>query len=210
MNINDWNSANDNNDKALAEGSPLCPDDGISQDWLSFESSFRCLRQSYLFCFHALAGIKGDSISSQVHFNLDSFPIRINDHASYYMANSPHLFDNLILSDVGKVDGINDGLAFSAREHLSSASLLTMAECITFASPTLSTYLNCMVASCHHNIGRRRQETIKHGWEILHIAASCIGLEARRRSLFTPPPTRQSSIWLPPQARTGSLWPHSR
>jgi hypothetical protein len=27
--------SNDNNNKALAEGSPLCPDDGISQDWLS-------------------------------------------------------------------------------------------------------------------------------------------------------------------------------
>jgi hypothetical protein len=27
------------------------------------------------------------------------------------MANSPHLFDDLVLSDVGKVNGINDGLA---------------------------------------------------------------------------------------------------
>ncbi len=27
------------------------------------------------------------------------------------MANSPHHFDDLILSDVGKVDGINEGLA---------------------------------------------------------------------------------------------------
>jgi hypothetical protein len=27
------------------------------------------------------------------------------------MANSPHLFDNLVLLDVGKVNGINDGLA---------------------------------------------------------------------------------------------------
>jgi hypothetical protein len=27
--------SDNNNDKALAEGSPLCPDDGISQDWLS-------------------------------------------------------------------------------------------------------------------------------------------------------------------------------
>ncbi len=29
----------------------------------------------------------------------------------YRLANSTHLFDDLILSDVGKVDGINDGLA---------------------------------------------------------------------------------------------------
>jgi hypothetical protein len=71
------------------------------------ELSLRCLRQSHLFCFHALAGIKGDSISSQVHFNLDSFLIRIDNHALYCMANSPHLFDDLILLDVGKVDGID-------------------------------------------------------------------------------------------------------
>ena len=31
------------------------------------------------------------------------------------MANSPHLFDNLILSDVGKVDGINEGLAILSK-----------------------------------------------------------------------------------------------
>ena len=71
------------------------------------ESSFRYPRQS-LFAF---AGIKGDLTSGQVHFDSDSFPIRIDNHASYCMANSPHLFDDLILSDVGRVDGINDGLA---------------------------------------------------------------------------------------------------
>ena len=71
------------------------------------ESSFRYPRQS-LFAF---AGIKGNSTSGQVHFDSDSFPIRIDNHASYCMANSPHLFDDLVLSDVGKVDGINDGLA---------------------------------------------------------------------------------------------------
>ncbi len=51
---------------------------------------------------------------------------------------------------------------------------------------------------------------MKHGWEILCIAASCIGSEARRQSLFTPQPTRQSSTQLPPQARTGRLRPHSK
>ena len=75
------------------------------------ESSLRCLRQSHLFHPYALTGIKGDSVSGQVLFDSDSFPVRINNHASYCMANSPHLFDDLILSDVGKVDGINEGLA---------------------------------------------------------------------------------------------------
>ena len=51
---------------------------------------------------------------------------------------------------------------------------------------------------------------MKHGWETLHIAASCTGLEARRQSPFTPRPTHQSSTRLPPQARTGRLRPHSR
>jgi hypothetical protein len=82
------------------------------------KSSLRHLHQSHLFCFHALAGIKGDSISSQVHINLESFPIRINNHASYCMANSPHLFDNLILLDVGKVNEINDRLAILGKGTL--------------------------------------------------------------------------------------------
>jgi hypothetical protein len=75
------------------------------------ESSLRCLRQSHIFHPYALAGIKGDSTSGQFHFDSDSFQIRIDNHASYCIANSPHLFDDLILLDVGKVDGINEGLA---------------------------------------------------------------------------------------------------
>jgi hypothetical protein len=75
------------------------------------ESSLRCLRQSHRFHLYALAGIKGGSTSGQVHFDSDSFPICINNHTLYCMANSPHLFDDLILSDVGNVDGINEGLA---------------------------------------------------------------------------------------------------
>jgi len=88
---------------------------------------------------------------------------------------------------------------------------MTMAEYITFASPILSTCLNCMVVCCRHNIGRRRRETMKLGWEILCIAASYIGVVARRRqSPFMHRPTHQSSILLPPQARTGCLRPHSK
>jgi hypothetical protein len=32
------------------------------------------------------------------------------------MANSPHLFENLVLSDVGKVDGINEGLEIAGKD----------------------------------------------------------------------------------------------
>jgi len=31
----EFSNNNNNHNKALAEGSPLCPDNGISQDWLS-------------------------------------------------------------------------------------------------------------------------------------------------------------------------------
>ena len=80
------------------------------------KSSLRCLHHSHCPHLHALASIKGDSTSGQVHFDSDLFSICINNHASYCMANSPHLFDDLILSDVGKADGINEGLAILGKE----------------------------------------------------------------------------------------------
>jgi hypothetical protein len=58
----------------------------------------------------ALQGIQGNPRSNQVHFNSDPFPIGVDNHTSYCMVNSPHLLENLILSDMGKVDGINEGL----------------------------------------------------------------------------------------------------
>jgi hypothetical protein len=61
----------------------------------------------------ALLSSSGDP--GQVRFNSDSFPIRVNNHASYCMANSPHLFENLVLSNVGKVDGINEGLEIASK-----------------------------------------------------------------------------------------------
>ena len=87
---------------------------------------------------------------------------------------------------------------------------MTPAEYITFASPILSTCLNCMVVCCRHNIGRRRRGTMKLGWEIMRIPASYIGVVARRQSPFKHRPTHQSFIQLPPQAHTGCLRPHSK
>ncbi len=51
----------------------------------------------------------------QVRFDFDSFLVRVDNHASYCMANSPHLFDSLVLSEVGKVDGINGGLEIAGK-----------------------------------------------------------------------------------------------
>ncbi len=47
--------------------------------------------------------------------NSDSFPIRVDNHASYCYVNSTHLLDNHILSDKGSVDEITDGLPIKGK-----------------------------------------------------------------------------------------------
>ena len=47
---------------------------------------------------------------STVQFDLDSFSIGVNCHASRCMANSPHLFKDLKLTKLGEVEGIKQGL----------------------------------------------------------------------------------------------------
>jgi len=47
-----------------------------------------------------------------VQFDLDSFSIGIDNHASRCMANAPHLFEDLHINDnAGEVNGIGEGLA---------------------------------------------------------------------------------------------------
>jgi hypothetical protein len=51
-----------------------------------------------------------------VRFDLDSFSIGINNHASRCMANAPHLFKDLQLTDnSGEVKGIGNGLAIEGK-----------------------------------------------------------------------------------------------
>jgi hypothetical protein len=64
---------------------------------------------------HLTAFMSSAGNPDQVCFDSDSFTVRVNNHASYCMANSPHLFENLVLSEMGKVDGINDGLEIAGR-----------------------------------------------------------------------------------------------
>jgi hypothetical protein len=45
-----------------------------------------------------------------IHFDSDSYHIRIDTYATCYMANAPHLFKDLKLGDVGEVEGIKSGL----------------------------------------------------------------------------------------------------
>jgi hypothetical protein len=74
-----------------------------------FESWLQLFRRNHQPCLCALAGTRGRV--NHAHFDSDSFKIRVDNHASYCMANSPHLFKDLVLSDMGKVNEINDGLA---------------------------------------------------------------------------------------------------
>jgi hypothetical protein len=64
---------------------------------------------------HLTAFMSSVGNPDQVCFDSNSFPIRVDNHASYCMANSPHLFENLVLSEVGKADGINDGLEIAGK-----------------------------------------------------------------------------------------------
>ncbi len=55
--------------------------------------------------------------NNQVHFDLDSYPVGIDNHALRCMVNSPHLFEDLKLSDSeGGVDRISEGLAIKGTE----------------------------------------------------------------------------------------------
>jgi hypothetical protein len=57
----------------------------------------------------------GNPWSNQVRVDSDFFPIGVDNHASYCYANSPHLLDNLVLSNKGSVDGITDGLPIKGK-----------------------------------------------------------------------------------------------
>jgi hypothetical protein len=53
-----------------------------------------------------------------IGFNSNLFPIRIDTHALRCMAGYPHLFEDLQLSDEGKVEGINDWLKIMGKGTL--------------------------------------------------------------------------------------------
>jgi hypothetical protein len=53
--------------------------------------------------------------SLPVRFDTDSYPIKVNSHASKCVANKPHLFEDLRLNkDKGQVDGISSGLEIAS------------------------------------------------------------------------------------------------
>jgi hypothetical protein len=52
-------------------------------------------------CLTALLSSSGDP--GQVCFDSNSFPIRVDNHASYCMANSLHLFETLVFSNIIQV-----------------------------------------------------------------------------------------------------------
>jgi hypothetical protein len=76
------------------------------------ESHLHCIFGAPL-CLTAFMSSAGNP--DQVRFYSDSFSVPVGNHASYCMANSPHLFETLVLSEVGNVDGINDGLEIAGK-----------------------------------------------------------------------------------------------
>ena len=62
-------------------------------------------------CFTTLASKAGPPYNPYLSFDSDSFRIGIDNHVSFCMADSPHLFEDLRLINKGKqVDGIGAGL----------------------------------------------------------------------------------------------------
>jgi hypothetical protein len=79
------------------------------------ETSLQNLCHLHQARFTALQGTHGDPWSNQVRFDSDSFPIGVDNHASYCYVNSSHLLDNLILPNKSSVDGITDGLPIKGK-----------------------------------------------------------------------------------------------
>jgi hypothetical protein len=71
------------------------------------KSSLQGLRYPHYAPFTALQGTHGNLRRNQSYFDSDSFPIGDDNHASYCMVNSPHLLDDLVVSNKGTVDEIN-------------------------------------------------------------------------------------------------------
>ena len=62
--------------------------------------------------FTALSSAMNPTSESNLHFDSDSYPIGVDNHASRCMANAPHLFRDLKLIPEGEqVSGIGEGLA---------------------------------------------------------------------------------------------------
>jgi hypothetical protein len=103
------------------------------------ESSLRNLRHPHHARFNALQGTHGNPWSNQVHFDSDSFPIGVDNHASYCYVNSPHLLDNLVFSNEGSVNGKTDGLPIKGKGTFKFTILgMTMVGCTISASLNLT------------------------------------------------------------------------
>ncbi len=129
-----------NNERQVG-GSPFALTIASLKAGCHVEGSLQNIRHPHHACFTALQGTHGNPWSNQVHFNSDSFPTGVDNHASYCYVNSPHLLDDLVLSNKGSVDGYLIGYQSRERGHSSSPSRMTMAGDTISAFPNLSTYL---------------------------------------------------------------------
>jgi hypothetical protein len=76
-----------------------------------FEASTTCIMLCSLY-FKAPMAIRG---ATKFISTLTLFQSELTNHASFCYVNSSHLLEDLVLSNKGTVDGINDGLALKGR-----------------------------------------------------------------------------------------------
>jgi hypothetical protein len=141
-------------------------------------------------CFLGLMGASKDLTSmgnNQVHFDLDSYPVGIDNHASRCMVNSPHLFEYLKLSDSkGEVDGISEGLAIKGMGTFKFA--LTdddgKAHIICIKNSLYLPGLKCCLLSLQHwaqEVGDN-----KHGWKFCALLRFELGEDFMKTVPFNP------------------------
>jgi hypothetical protein len=144
------------------------------------ESSLQNLRHLHYARFTALQGTHGNPWSNQVCFHSDSFPIGVNNHALHCYVNSPHLLDDLVLSNKGSVDGITDGLPIKGKGTFKFTIGDDNGRWHNICIPK-SLYIPGMkkcLLSPQHWVQTAADK--RHGWEILMIAAFCFEMKARR------------------------------
>jgi hypothetical protein len=109
------------------------------------------------------------------------------------MANSPHLFKNLVLSNVGKVDGINEGFDIVGKDTFKFKIVDNKGRTHIICIPNLL-YLpelkSCLLLPQHWAQEAGDGQT----WMLIWlITASCSGLMDGRQWLLTSPATCQFS-----------------
>jgi hypothetical protein len=161
------------------------------------ESSLQNLHHPHHAQLTALQGTHGNPWSNQVRFDSDSFPIGVDNHALYCYVNSPHLLEDLVLSNKGSEDGITDGLPIKGKGTFEFTIGDDNGRRHNTRVPE-SLYVpgmkKCLLSPQHWV--QTAADKKKTWMEILMIAAFCFGMEARRPFPSVPRQMFQPFSWL--------------